>query len=145
MRVVVDANILVGALTNATGRRLLNHPDLFLMMTEDAWQEANEHLERRLETLTRGGRITDVVAELVRAARATVETRIQRIPSAAFATALPLAASLMPDPDDVPTLALAMATGAAVWTHDRHFWGCGIAVWITERLRIRLDRAPSYE
>lgn len=47
----------------------------------------------------------------------------------------------IPDPDDVPTGALALATGAAIWSVDRHFWGCGIAVWTTERLIAYLNSA----
>lgn len=39
------------------------------------------------------------------------------------------------DPDDWPTIALALATYSDIWTEDRHFFGCGIAVWRTPQMR----------
>jgi len=45
----------------------------------------------------------------------------------------------IPDPDDLPTGALALAADAAIWTNDEHLIGGGLAVWTTERLRVYLD------
>ena len=43
------------------------------------------------------------------------------------------------DPDDWHTVALAMATNTAIWTLDqKHFFGCGMAVWNTKILRAAL-------
>jgi len=42
------------------------------------------------------------------------------------------------DPDDWHTVALAIATDAAIWTADADFLGCGIATWTTETLLAHL-------
>lgn len=48
------------------------------------------------------------------------------------------------DPDDAPTVALALALGgeerAGIWTMDGDFLGCDIPVWTTETLKARLSR-----
>lgn len=49
MRIVVDANILVGQLSREQGRRLLGHPNLQLLITEPAWSEAWHEFPQRLQ------------------------------------------------------------------------------------------------
>jgi len=43
-----------------------------------------------------------------------------------------------PDPNDAPTVALALALNCCIWTADRDFFGCGVPVWITETLQAHL-------
>lgn len=48
------------------------------------------------------------------------------------------------DPDDVPTVALALALGAGdgacqIWTGDEDFFGCGAPVWVTDTLAAHLE------
>ena len=43
------------------------------------------------------------------------------------------------DPDDVPTVALALALGGdedrcGIWTNDGDFLGCGLPTWTTDML-----------
>jgi len=45
------------------------------------------------------------------------------------------------DQGDWSSLALALALDAAIWTNDRHFFGCGCPVWRTDALRAVLQRA----
>jgi predicted nucleic acid-binding protein len=47
------------------------------------------------------------------------------------------------DPDDVPTVALALALGGGedrcgVWTGDNDFLGCGVSTWTTDALLAHL-------
>ncbi len=42
------------------------------------------------------------------------------------------------DPDDWPVLASALALGCPIWTEDRDFFGCGVATWTTDRVRLFL-------
>jgi hypothetical protein len=53
MRLIVDANVLVGHLLRAAGRRLLADPALDLLMAEDAWEEARVELPRRVARFAR--------------------------------------------------------------------------------------------
>ena len=43
------------------------------------------------------------------------------------------------DEEDWPVLACALALGCAVWTEDSDFFGTGIAVWNTSRIKIFLE------
>jgi predicted nucleic acid-binding protein len=36
---------------------------------------------------------------------------------------------------DWPVLAAALATGASIWSNDKHFRGVGVAVWATRNIR----------
>jgi predicted nucleic acid-binding protein len=141
MLVVVDADILVGQLTNRAGRRLVFHSELQLVMTEQAWREAKEHLARRLRGMSASGNTPDWVVAETEAAIAQAEILIKRVPADVYAAFMERARRVMPDPDDVPTIVLAMAMGApqgsaAIRTKNKdHFWGCGLPVWSTERLR----------
>jgi hypothetical protein len=42
------------------------------------------------------------------------------------------------DPNDWPTVALALARGIGIWTVDQDFFGCGVPVWTTVTLRTHL-------
>ncbi|HBY62953.1 MAG TPA: nucleotide-binding protein [Solibacterales bacterium] len=43
------------------------------------------------------------------------------------------------DPDDWPVLACALATGCPIWCED-DFFGCGVAVWTSDRVERYLLR-----
>jgi predicted nucleic acid-binding protein len=42
------------------------------------------------------------------------------------------------DPNNAPTVALALALDCGIWTNDHDFFGCGLPVWVTETLRVHL-------
>jgi len=42
------------------------------------------------------------------------------------------------DPDDWPMLAAALALGCPIWTEDTDFFGCGVATWTSDRVRMFL-------
>lgn len=48
MRLVVDANVLVGELTRRRGQDLIAHASLDLAIAERAWDEALHELRRRI-------------------------------------------------------------------------------------------------
>jgi hypothetical protein len=43
---------------------------------------------------------------------------------------------------DAPILALAWATQADLWSHDRDFFGVGVACWSTANLRSTVIKHP---
>ncbi len=47
------------------------------------------------------------------------------------------------DVEDWPVVALAIATGAPVWTEDADFFGSGVATWATRTVEIYLGREGS--
>jgi predicted nucleic acid-binding protein len=140
LRLIVDANVLVSELLRDRGRRLLAHRDLDLNLTERAWSEARYELTSRLDAMVRRERITperreqllELVFEL-----AIVQLTVQGEQQYSHAQAE--ARRRIPrDPDDWPTVALALALGAAIWTHDHDFLGCGLPTWTTETLLLQL-------
>jgi predicted nucleic acid-binding protein len=69
------------------------------------------------------------------------EAKAQLIPEEIYAPWQDQALLRIPrDPDDWPTVALAIAIDAAIWTSDADFLGCGIATWTTETLLL-MDRS----
>lgn len=73
-------------------------------------------------------------------ARGIVKLRISPIPSEVYAGFEERAAHRVPrNPDDAPTVALALALGGeegrcGIWTNDEDFLGCGIPTWTTDTL-----------
>jgi predicted nucleic acid-binding protein len=47
------------------------------------------------------------------------------------------------DPDDWPVLASALALRCPIWTEDTDFFGCGVATWTSNRVRVFLRRDVS--
>ena len=136
IELVVDANVLVGELLRDRGQDLLEHIDLRLLIAPRAMNEAQHELRHRLDAMIRHGRIAAPrAALLIQAANGIMHRRLLVIP-AAICEPLEVQARLRirRDPDDWPTVAAAMATGAGIWTNDQDFCGCGLPVWSTETL-----------
>lgn len=140
MRLVVDANILVGELTRRRGRELIERPDLMLAVAERAWDEAQHELRKRVRAIARRRGVVPATDErLLATALNLVDTRVTLEPPSLYASFERVARVRIPrDPDDWPTVALALALDAAIWTHDHDFLGCGVATWTTETLLARL-------
>ncbi len=140
MRLVVDANVLVGELLRRRGRELIARPTLRLTITERAWDEARHELRRRAADMARHGRVqSGSGAELFAAALALAELHVAPAAADAYAHLETEARRRIPrDPDDWPTVALALALDAAIWTHDNDFLGCGVATWTTDTLLAQL-------
>ena len=47
------------------------------------------------------------------------------------------------DEDDWPILAAALALDCPIWTEDTDFFGCGVAIWTTDRVELHLAVATS--
>lgn len=144
MRVVVDANILVGQLSRDQGRRLLKHPNLQLLITEQAWSEAWHEFPRRLQRRVAAQTFSaEAVENTLSVTQQIAEEYITRMPLEAYALYESEARLRIPDdPDDWPTVALALAANASIWTEDKDFFGCGIAVWRTPQMRAIPETEP---
>lgn len=63
------------------------------------------------------------------------ETRVSLISYEIYASYNTIALDRIPrDPDDWPTVALALVLKAGIWTSDKDFLGCGLPTWTTETL-----------
>ena len=141
MRLVVDANILVAELVRERGRALVANPALQLYMAEQAWEEARYELGKRVAAMTGQGKLGEGAGEaLLEAAFALAELRVTLVPEEVYANLEDEARSRIPrDPDDWPSVALALALDASIWTHDGDFLGCGLPTWTTDTLMAHLQ------
>lgn len=136
MRLVVDANILVGELIRVRGRKLIVRRELELYMAERAWDEATYELNKRIGKMIGRGVFSQAVGEsLLTDAIALAEAKVSVVPHEVYFGYETVARKRIPcDPNDWFTVALALALGAAIWTSDNDFLGCGVATWTTDTL-----------
>ena len=107
-------------------------------IAEYTWNEAMYVLDRKVEGWVRGSRLAqDIADDVLRGTRAVFASLCTVIPEATYAIYQREARLRIPgDPDDWHTVAVAMATATAIWTLDqKHFFGCGMAIWNTKVLR----------
>ena len=68
-----------------------------------------------------------------------IDIHVAYVPAAFYADLEEEARRRIPrDPRDWPTVALALALGAGIWTEDGDFLGCGLPTWTTATLARRL-------
>ena len=132
---VVDANILVRAVLGRRVRELIETyaGEVSFFVPESAYAEAEEHLaalvikrggdpEKALVLLRSLCRLVDLIgSEVYGEFEAEARERLGRR-----------------DPEDWPILASALALGCPIWTEDTDFFGCGVATWTSDRVRMFL-------
>lgn len=133
MRLVADANVLLSAVLGGAAARVLRHPRVAAVMAAaPVLDEVHEYAvvlarERglKLETLL----------------TAVVTLPVIVIDREDYAAQLPEATKRMArrDPDDVPTLALALHLELPVWSNDDDFRGMGVPWYTTARLLKSLE------
>lgn len=125
-------------------------PELSLRISDAAWSEARHELSKRLDKVVGQGRMERGQADdLLREAIELAEARVVPVPREVYEAHEQEAEYRVPrDPDDIPTVALALALGArdgwcAIWTGDHDFFGCGLPVWVTDTLVAHLEHHRS--
>ncbi len=142
MSVVLDANVLVNELLKRRGIRWISGGSVELSVSDVVVGEVREHLPRRLGEMVRLGHLREDQARTAeKRAFALVDKYIHVVPSGDPDKYLDMAQRrILGDEDDWPTAALALRTGLAIVTENRkHFWGCGIAIWSTDRFLAELQ------
>ncbi len=116
---------------------LIAHPALRFVIAEPIWEEVLYEVPKRFDLFVAHGRFSREAAdEFHAAAMLAAQRRIRRIPPTRYLLYEEEAQVRIGSRDlrDWPTVAVALAIGAAVWTRDKHFLGCGVATWNTETL-----------
>ncbi|WMT57124.1 PIN domain-containing protein [Truepera radiovictrix] len=133
----MDANILVAEVLRARGRRLLSDARVQLYIASAAWDEATYELPKRLRTIAERRGLPDAIAkELLTEALLLARRNLDVIVHTFYADLELAARARVPqDPNDWPTVALALALDAGIWTEDRDFFGCGLPTWRTQVLQ----------
>lgn len=133
---VVDASVLVAELLRARGRARLAHPATTLFIPEETWGEVRHELPKRVRQVAlRTGLAPGEGSALLAACLTAVQANVA---IALAVTYTPLEAEarrrIPRDPRDWPTVALALALDAGIWTEDGDFLGCGLPTWTTASL-----------
>ena len=141
MRLVVDANILVAELLRRRGRELIQHRELTLYVTERVLDETLYELRQRATVIVSQGRISKATGQnILESAGNLIETQLMSVAESVYIHLETEARKRIPrDPDDWPTVALALALSAGIWTQDCDFLGCGCPTWTTETLLNQLS------
>ena len=127
MRLVVDANILVGELLRVRGRELVADPRTELFIAARTWNETQYELRKRA-TLFAERRGVAALQDLLERAIEVAEAHVTVVGPDEYAEYEEEARRRMPrDPDDWPTVAGALTLEADIWTADGNFLGCGVA------------------
>ncbi|HXB67908.1 MAG TPA: PIN domain-containing protein [Candidatus Acidoferrales bacterium] len=134
---VVDANILVRAVLGKRVREVIEafSGGVSFFVPETAFAEAKEHVpalvvkrggdpEKALALLDALGQLMELIgSEIYGQFEAEARERIgQRYP------------------EDWPILAASLALGCPIWTEDTDFFGCGVATWTSNRVRMFLRK-----
>jgi predicted nucleic acid-binding protein len=132
---VVDANILVRAVLGRRVRDVIaeNAGNVSFFVPEVAFVEAEEHVPALV--IKRGGDPGTALAFL-RSLAGLVELIGCEVYEPFEAQARERLGKR--DPEDWPVLAAALALGCPIWTEDTDFFGCGVATWTTDRVRMFL-------
>jgi predicted nucleic acid-binding protein len=140
MKLVVDANILVGELLRKRGRELLRRTDLTLHASERVMDESQYELNRRVSQMVAQNLFTQADGQLLlNSAQAVIVAKVQAIAILDFLHLETEARKRIPrDPNDWETVAIALLLNAAIWTQDSDFLGCGCPTWTTETLLLNL-------
>ena len=114
---------------------------MILYIAEPTWSEVVHEIGRRLDAMLGHGHISlerhrAMLSETLR----LLAYRITIVPADEYREYEAAARARIPrDPNDWPTVAVALALDAGIWTSDYDFFGCGVPVWITETLMTQLD------
>lgn len=140
-----DASVLVAELLRQRGRALLSHPAVRLVVAEAQWLESMHELDKRMAAIVRHRRLSSAQAgELHESVTELVEAQVIEVVPHHFYEHMEAAARrrIPRDPQDWPTVALALVLDAGILTGDGDFLGCGCPTWTVETLALELA-APS--
>jgi predicted nucleic acid-binding protein len=140
VQLVVDASTLVAEGLRARGRALIGDERLDLWVTVEVWSETGHELARRTDVMVRRGSLTaGGAAFLLQSSLQAIQIHTTVVDPEVFADVIPEATRRVPrDPNDAPTVALALALGCGILTGDYDFFGCGVPVWTVETLLLHL-------
>ena len=139
MRLAVDASTLVAELLRERGRALFQRTDLELLVAAEQWEETERGLANRLEHL-RARMPAEAIKAMIDAAMDVVRQRFWIVPNDIYAEHEKMARERVRDETDWPTVALVLATDAAILTSDPDFLGSGVPTWTYETLAAELAR-----
>ena len=132
MKLVADANVLLGAVLGGQAKTVLQHPEIDEVLTAEA---TLAEVEEYVPILAKKKRLS--LDSLLLAIAALPVTVVEK---AIYSSSLPQARKLIArrDPDDVDILALALHTNLPLWSNDNDFEEAGIEWYTTAEMLRKL-------
>src|SRR4051812_38458198 len=124
MRLAADASPLIAESLRSRGEWLITHQDLELYIAPPAWSEVIHEIARRIDSMIRHGRIapSNRLATLERTTE-VLRSTVTIVTEAEYSSYEAEARDRIPrDPNDWPTVALAIALGTGIWSVDDDFF-----------------------
>ena len=141
MILVADASVLVAELIRVRGRAFFRDPRIQVSVTEEQLSETRHELDRRTRLLVDRSHVPEGQIPLLRQEIQDVidGNAIEVVPRRRYDELESIARRRIPrDPNDWPTVALAITLNAGILTNDYDFFGCGCPTWTVETLRAEL-------
>lgn len=140
MQLVGDAGSLVGAVLGEPGRRLIADASADVFVAERAWVGARRELRRRARFFAERRGLEPVeLLQLLDVAVRAVEQHVSVIGDAAYgAFEAEARRRVVHIPEAWPSVALALALRADIWTTDDALSSCGVPTWSTAALSTHL-------
>jgi len=134
---VVDANILVRAVLGKRVRAVIeaHAEEVSFFVPEAAYFEVEEHLPT---LVVKHGGNPEKALSLLRCLRSLM-VPIGNDFYGEFETEARQRLTAQ-DPEGWPILASALAVGCPIWTEDTDFFGCGVAIWTSDRVSMFLKK-----
>ena len=147
MKLAADASALVAEALRERGRRLIRHEDLDLYITPPTLSETLHEIDRRIDAMVRHGQVRAWRRDLVfEETAALLDEKLTVVTESEYGQHEMEAGDRVPrDPNDWPTVALALALGLGIWTADGDLFGCGVPVWTTETLLTHVGAGRAHE
>jgi predicted nucleic acid-binding protein len=142
MIVVADASVLVAEVIRERGSTFFRDPILSVVVSEEQWSEKQHELDRRFRLFRERHLMTvDQILQIRQRIQSLLDDNaIEIVPRQSYSHWEATARRRIPrDPNDWPTVALALTLGADILTNDYDFFGCRCPTWTFETLRSELD------
>jgi predicted nucleic acid-binding protein len=145
MKLVIDASSLVAEGLRLRGRQRLADSTLELYLAEHTYDEAHYELTKRLPIFIERTGLSHINADKLKTdVFESLELPFVVLESG-YDNFRTTAKERIRDPNDWPTLALAMTLECGIWTQDYDFFGTGIATWSTENIDRLLQISKSFK
>jgi predicted nucleic acid-binding protein len=142
-QIVLDANILIRAVLGKQAEPLLQRyaDEVVFLTLEKAFKDAERYIPNVIKK--RGGHDETAKTSLVKLAN--LRSFVQVVPVATIQHLESMAKKRLArrDKEDWPYLALALLLKCPIWTEDTDFFGCGVAVWTSDRINLFLEEDDS--
>jgi len=138
-KLVLDANIIVGAIFGTRIRNVLEHPNFRWKIDACCPAVILEEVERKVPEIARN-KCTNL--DIYQNSLVSLKERItvfscQHIHKEAARARL---ASDAGDSNDWQVVALALHLNCGIFSHDKDFWGAGVPVWSIDTVERCLER-----